>query len=107
MNTNEMQICHVNTLGNVTDLLRKLSKRDIQNGDREIVPMKPLWFYCSREDKDFVPSTFLCTRGDISVYLIKFNHLFGLHLNKICLSRRNMEPLSKTADPPQASHKFS
>ena len=40
MTTNEMQICHANTLGNVVDLLRKISKRDIQNGDQEIVSMK-------------------------------------------------------------------
>ena len=35
-----MQIYYANTLGNVFDLLRKISKLDIQNGDQEIVPMK-------------------------------------------------------------------
>ena len=75
--------------------LRKISKWDIQNGDREIVPMKPLWFYCSREDKGFVHSTFLHICGNICVYFMKFNHLFGLHLNKKkCLFWRNMEHLN-------------
>ena len=70
--------------------LRKISKRVIQKGNQDIVPMKQ-HFRIVREDKGFVPSTFLHFGGDISVYFITFNNLFGLHITKTCLY--NFDPL--------------
>ena len=61
MNSNEMQICHVNTLRNVADLLRKIS---IQNDDQEVVPIK---------------QHFLTAREKVRVlYLVFFSILVGI-----------------------------
>ena len=55
VNTNEMQIYHVNTLRNVGDLLRKISKQDIQNGDQEILPIKQHFLIAREKISDLSP----------------------------------------------------
>ena len=73
-----MQICHESTLENVVDLLRKISKRDIQNGDQEIVSMKKNFLIAGEKISVLFSVFFLHFGCGISAYFIRFSHLFGL-----------------------------
>ena len=63
-----MQICHVNTLGNVADPLQKISMEDIQNGDQEIVLMKHHFLTTGEKVRVFFKSAYFCTLVVILVF---------------------------------------
>ena len=73
----------VNTLGNIVGLLRKISRRDIQNSDQEIVPMKQ--HFTARENvRDLYPVFFcilvaivVCIFSDLIIYLGSKLSIFG------------------------------
>ena len=88
VNTHEIPICYANTLGNVVDLLRKISKRDIQNGDQEILPMKQHFIIAREKIRVFYPA-FYCILVAILVCSLSDSIIFGL---QTCL--RNMRVLN-------------